>query len=250
MDRNGNAPPGNRSNMYAQLAWGLSQRGVASLRFDKRTSESATVDELAGDAAAAARLLVADGRFGPVLLVGHSEGAWVALRSAGSGAPVTGVAMLAGSGRPYVDGIAAQVAREIDSAAARRFREIYPRYLAGDSVGEAPEEIRPLLAPGARLSARSLAAFDPATEARGVRVPLLVVQGAVDPHVSVDDAQRLKDARPDASMAILPRTDHFFKAVTSEDPVARLARYLDPTVPLVPELVDAIDGWIDGLIRP
>ena len=35
-DRNGNSLMGIRPNSYAQLAWQLAQRGVASLRYDKR----------------------------------------------------------------------------------------------------------------------------------------------------------------------------------------------------------------------
>jgi hypothetical protein len=60
----------------------------------------------------------------------------------------------------------------------------------------------------------------------------------------------LRAARPDASLAIIPRADHFFKGVASQDRVAQLARYLDPTVPLVREVVETLDSWIDGLARP
>src|SRR5438876_11053186 len=35
-DRNGNSLMGIRPNAYAQLAWRLAERGIASLRYDKR----------------------------------------------------------------------------------------------------------------------------------------------------------------------------------------------------------------------
>ena len=35
-DRNGNSMMGIRPNSYAQLAWRLAERGIASLRYDKR----------------------------------------------------------------------------------------------------------------------------------------------------------------------------------------------------------------------
>ena len=64
-DRNGNSLMGIRPNSYAQLAWRLAERGIASLRFDKRglPSVKGTVDistltfeDFAADARAASDL--------------------------------------------------------------------------------------------------------------------------------------------------------------------------------------------------
>ena len=63
-------------------------------------------------------------------------------------------------------------------------------------------------------------------------------------------AEALRRARPDVALAVIPRADHFFKAVRSPDPVAQLARYLDPALPLVPDLVNALDTWVAGIARP
>jgi pimeloyl-ACP methyl ester carboxylesterase len=250
-DRNGNSAPGVNANLYAQLAWRLAERGIASLRYDKRAEEPpAVLETLAADAVAAARARQGDRRFGPVVLLGHGEGAWVALRAARTGAPAAGVAVLAASGRRYADRLAEQVARQMDSTAAERVRAAIPRYLAGGTVDGLPPVLQPLFLPGNRAYVRSLAEFDPVGEIAAVPVPVLVAQGGADEQVPVDDAGALRVARGDATLAIIPGAGHFFKPVTSRDPVATLARYRDPTVPVAPELVEALDGWIDGLLRP
>lgn len=73
VDRNGNAPPALRSNSYAQLAWRLGERGIATLRYDKRwvgesrggpRPDSLTLDDFAADVVAAVRAAVTDSRFG------------------------------------------------------------------------------------------------------------------------------------------------------------------------------------------
>ena len=98
-DRNGNSLMGIRPNSYAQLAWRLAEKGIATLRYDKRVLPatkgtvditSLTLEDFAADARAAADSLARDARFSRVVLLGHSEGSALvadrgAPRSAGRG---------------------------------------------------------------------------------------------------------------------------------------------------------------------
>src|SRR5215510_2371809 len=70
-DRNGNSMMGIRPNSYAQLAWRLAERGIASLRYDKRALPgtkgtvdiaSLSLEDFAADARAAADSLARDAR--------------------------------------------------------------------------------------------------------------------------------------------------------------------------------------------
>src|SRR5438093_12086491 len=90
-DRNGNSVMGIRPNSYAQLGWRLAERGIATLRYDKRvlpgTSGSVdiahlTLEDFAADARAAAESLAAEARFPQVVLLGHSEGSALAFIAA------------------------------------------------------------------------------------------------------------------------------------------------------------------------
>lgn len=258
-DRNGNAPPAVRANMYAQLAWRLGERGIATLRYDKRwvgesrggtRPDALTIDDFASDVVAAVRATVTDPRFGPVVVIGHSEGGLLALRAAGGVLPVAGMVLLATPGRPFGAVIEDQVARQVDSAAAQSFYQLFHRYLRGEQLGDVPDHLRPLLLPANRRFARSMVEFNPVATLRGLRVPVLIVQGGADIQVALRDAQMLRRARPDADLAIIPQATHLFKGATGSDRLIQLALDRDPTVPIVPELVTTIGTWIDGLARP
>src|SRR5438552_2018242 len=106
-DRNGNSLMGIRPNSYAQLAWRLAERGIATLRYDKRVLPATkgtvdisrlTLDDFAADARAAAESLARDARFSRVVLLGHSEGSALALIAARAGPPVSGVISVSGLG--------------------------------------------------------------------------------------------------------------------------------------------------------
>ena len=108
IDRDGNAP-GLPMDAYRQLAYGLAEAGIASLRYDKRgagesggDSTTASMTDLVGDARAALRALRDRPEIDPsrVILVGHSEGAYLAPQIAAEDDALAGIALLAGAARP------------------------------------------------------------------------------------------------------------------------------------------------------
>jgi pimeloyl-ACP methyl ester carboxylesterase len=255
-DRNGNAVPSLRSNLYAQLAWRLGERGIGSLRYDKRgvgasrtspASPGVTLDDLASDATAAAALLKSIPGISRIVIAGHSEGAWLAIRAAGAGAPVAGMVLMSGVGRKISEVIGEQLATQIDTAAAQKFKELFPRYLAGENLGTTPGNLQPILLPEHRIFMKTLADFDAPAELKRVRVPVLIIQGDLDVQVTVRDAQLLKAAKPDAKLVVLPGANHVYKKATSRDRMVQLALYVDPTIPVVSSLVDEIAGWVQSL---
>ena len=93
---------------FKDLAEGLAERGIASVRYDKRTfvhakkmtKVSITVkEETIDDAILAAKLLKSDPRIDPerVFIVGHSEGAMLAPRIDAEGGDFRGIIMMAGT---------------------------------------------------------------------------------------------------------------------------------------------------------
>jgi pimeloyl-ACP methyl ester carboxylesterase len=256
VDRNGNAPPALRSNLYAQLAWRLAQRGVASLRYDKRgVGESAagvelamtTFDDFAEDVLAAAQSLAKDERFGPVVIAGHSEGGWLATRAAMRGAPVQGIALLATPGRPFLTILREQLAQQLDSATLIRFDTAMAAYLRGQVPVGLPPYLQPLFRPVNQRFTASIVAYDALAEVRRIEAPVLIVQGDRDVQVTAHDAEVLGSANPRARTVLIPAANHVFKTVEADDRMAQLPVYADPTAPVVPELVDALLDWISGL---
>ena len=255
-DRNGNSVMGIRPNSYAQLAWRLAERGIATLRYDKRGLPGTqgtfditqmTLEDFAADARSAAESLARDPRFSRVVFVGHSEGASLALIAARQGAPVAGVVHVSGLGRPLGEVMREQLSRQFDSATLVRYDTAWKYYLRGDQPTDVPQHMEMLFVPINRTYMRSLAAYDPPAAIRAVRQPVLLVQGVTDLQATVADAERLHAARPDARLVLLPDVNHVLKRVADRTVPGQMSTYQDPGIPIVPEAVQAIADWISRL---
>jgi pimeloyl-ACP methyl ester carboxylesterase len=262
-DRNGNSMMGIRPNSYAQLAWQLAGHGIASLRYDKRGMPGTkgtfdltkmTLDDFAADARAAAESLAHDARFSRVILLGHSEGSSLALIAARQGAPVAAVISVSGLGRPFGVVLREQLARQFDSATLVRYDTAMAQYLRGQQPQDVPPQLGPLFVPINLSFMKSLSSFDPPAAIRGVRQPVLIVQGGRDLQVTVADAERLHTAKPDAQLVVVPLANHVLKQTTDTTLIGQLHTYQNPTVSIMPDVANAIAAWIlkptPGVRRP
>src|SRR5258705_7290760 len=98
--RNRNSMMGIRPNSYPQLALRLAERGIASLRYDKRALPGTkgaidfahlTLVDFAGDARAAAESLAMDPLFSKLVLLRHSVVASLALIVGRASSPAAGL---------------------------------------------------------------------------------------------------------------------------------------------------------------
>jgi uncharacterized protein len=259
-DRNGNSAGAlraqNNSNLYAILAWQLANSGIASVRYDKRVLgdnlqkvdlPSTTIDDFIADAIAGARVLVADRRFSRVILIGHSEGAELVLQAVNRGAPAAGIVMMSGAGRPIVPVLREQISKQLPPAEITKWDSAFARYLRGEDPGDVHPGLRPLLQPTNRRFMQSWVKYDPAAEIAKVKVPVLIIQGGRDIQISEADARALKAAHPAAKLVVIPAANHVFRAASSDNRAAQMKLYVDPTIPVVPELTPAIVDWIKTL---
>ena|SRR3989442_1297660 len=252
-DRNGNSLMGIRPNSYAQLAWQLAERDIASLRYDKRGMPGTkgtfdltkmTLDDFATDARAAAESLAHDSRFSKVVLLGHSEGSALALIAARQGAPVVGVISVSGLGRPLGVVMREQLARQFDSATLVRYDTAMAQYLRGEQPKDVPPQLTVLFVPINLSFMKSLTSFDPPAAIRAVRQPVLIVQGGRDLQVTVADAERLRAAKPEAQLVVVPLANHVLKQATDTTLIGQMPTYQKATVPILPDVANAIADWI------
>lgn len=259
-DRNGNSAGAlraqNNSNLYAILAWQLANAGIASVRYDKRAVgdnvkkidlASTTIDDFIADVIAGARTLVADPRFSKVGLVGHSEGAELVLQAVNRGAPASGIVMMSGAGKPIMQILHEQISRQLPPADLVKWDSASARYLRGEEPGDVNPGLRGLLLPINRKYMQSWVKYDPKAEIAKVKVPVLIVQGGRDIQVSEADARALKAAQPAAKLVVIPAANHVYRLAVSDDRIAQMKLYTDPTIPVVPQLVPAITDWIKKL---
>ncbi len=181
------------------------------------------------------------------MLLGHSEGSALALIAARSGPPVSGVISVSGLGRPLGVVIREQLTRQFDSATLVRYDTAMAQYLRGEQPKDVPPPLAPLFVPINLSFMKSLSSFDPPAAIRAVRQPVLIVQGGRDLQVTVADAERLHAAKPDAQLVVVPLANHVLKQATDTTLQGQMPTYQNPTVPIMPDVANAIADWIRKL---
>jgi uncharacterized protein len=258
-DRDGNNPYGVKGSIYKRLAEGLVAHGIGSVRIDKRglfASKDAVADantvsigDYVADIAAWTTIIRKRADVSCVWLLGHSEGALIALAAASKMTDICGLVLIAGPGRPLGDVLRDQLrgnpanAPILDQAMAA-----IDKLEAGERVDVAGMDraLVPLFAPQVQGFLIDIMAYDPARLIAAVAQPVLIVQGKRDIQVDIGDAERLRHANPKAKVGLLDDTNHVLKTVATDDRAANLATYADPDLPLAPGVVDAIAGFINA----
>lgn len=254
-DRDGNNPDGGRNDSLKRLAWVLAKHNIASVRYDKRgvaASLAATPDErnlsveaYVADAQAWGRKLKSDPRFGPLILLGHSEGALIASLAAPS-VDAAAVISMSGTARPVDQVLRQQLARNLPPALMQRSNELIDSLKAGKTDDNVPDPLQVIFRPSVQPYLISLFRQDPSAAFAALKMPALIIQGSHDIQVGVDDARQLKAAKPDAELALIEGMNHVMRIVPN-DVKRQLASYKDPQLPLAAELGARILGFIDGL---
>ena len=255
-DRDGNSPAGVTAAPYRLLAEALSARGISSVRVDKRGIRGSAA---AGDPnAVRVRDYVTDirswiatlrDRTGAdcIWVLGHSESVLLSLAAAAeSSQGMCGLILVAGAGRPLGDVLREQLrASPLFAPHLDRALSAVAELEAGrrvDTAGMDPMLLQLFAAP-VQDYLLDMLARDPAALAARVRIPILVVQGLRDLHTNEADARRIAAANPNARLALLPDVNHVLKTVASEDRAANAATYADPSLPIAPGVVDAVEQF-------
>jgi len=254
-DRDGNNPAVGRIDILKRLALQLAANGIASVRYDKRgvaESLAATPDErnlsverYVADAVAWSRKIKADPRFGPLILLGHSEGALIASLAA-EPAGADAVISLAGSGRPVDQVLREQLGERLQPAELKQALSVIDGLKAGHSTAQVPPTLRDILRPSVQPYLISLFRQDPAAAFGRMKVPALILQGRNDIQVSPADARALKVARPDAQLALIDGMNHMLR-ISPPDMGQQRDSYTNPELPLASALGERIVAFVRQL---
>lgn len=217
---------------FHDLAHGLASRGVAVLRYDKRTH---THKDRYADPKAGAAVLVQDEVVDDALaalakartwqgvdpdrtfILGHSLGATAAPMIAEQDGRLAGVILLAASARPSADVLREQIdhIRNVDPARAKGLDEVDAKLdenLARMKSGALGDDEKVL---GAAMRYwRSMDATRPAQKlAEQPNLPALILQGGRDYQVTEADLEAFRKAlpnRPNVTIKLYPDLNHAF----------------------------------------
>ena len=257
---------------FKDIAQGLAQRGVACIRYDKRSyahglkmvldkKHPITVrEETIDDALLAARLLRSDRRIDPerVFLAGHSMGAMLAPRIECQGGDFRGLILLAGSPRRLEEilleqtreilagmkGLTKSIAGKQQAQLEQSFRGLYDltdeearqkKMGGGTTLYYFKEMGQPTVAQWLAMT----------------RKPMLIVQGEKDvqvkAHVDFARYQQLLGDRENVTFKLYPGLNHCFVPARF-DSIADAKKEFTPERHIGPEVLDDIADWIKGQV--
>jgi len=257
-DRNGNSPLlKGPNNSLKLLAAALADAGIASVRYDKRgigqsgmaalTESDLRFTSYSDDAAAWVAQLRKDPRFRRIIVIGHSEGALlgtIAAREASADALI----LLAGVGRPIGDVLRSQLEANAPALAAAA-EPILHELEQGRAVAAVPADLQFLFRPSIQPYMMSWLPLDPQRELARLDIPRLVVHGTTDVQAEARDAERLGQASPAVRVVMIDGMNHVLKLASGTAQEQLATSYVDPTLPIAPDLVRAIVTFIDDRVN-
>lgn len=243
---------------FLDIARGLAARGIAVLRYEKRTrahpqefADGGTIDlETTDDAVSAVALLRSQRGVDAkrVFVLGHSQGAMMAPRIGAHDPRIAGLILLAAPSRPLLDILIEQNRRlavlndgktsDAESAAIQTLVDSVAAVRSGREMtaAEAPMGAAPAYW-------RTVDAVDPITEAKAIAQPMLILQGARDIQVVDADWQGWRDAfhdNPRVTFKLYEALNHL--AIPGEGD-GNVQEYQTPGH-VAPELIADVATWI------
>lgn len=246
---------------FRDIAWELAGRGIASVRYDKRTkvygaqyapADKQTYDEETVDDALAAIDLaktIQSVDAGQIYVVGHSLGAMLAPRIAERSEGLAGIIMLAGNARPLEDVLVDQIGYlasiGISLPPAMQLDVVRQQAANVKKIGTDAFDATVGLPLGSPKSYWVFSdAYRQVKVAEKLTLPILILQGERDYQVTMEDFEIWRTAlsdRPNASLKSYPALNHLFhegqgKATPSE--------YSGEKKNMPGYVFDDISGWI------
>jgi dienelactone hydrolase len=258
---------------FKDLAWGLASRGIAVLRYVKRTKQygikssddphALTVnDEVIDDARAAINLA----RNQPSIdrkrlyLLGHSLGGYLAPRIAEGNSQIAGLIIMAGSTRPMEQSV-------VDQMRYLAAEGNLPADQANAEIANAEKDAKVIESPtlakgqtvelaGAQIPASyflNLRGYDPAAVAAKLGVPILILEGGRDYQVTRVDYEGWRQAlagHSNVTFKFYPGLMHLF--MMSSAPGTGPGTPQDYAKPghVDPQVIQDIASWIENSGKP
>jgi uncharacterized protein len=255
-DRDGNSSmPGFKNDSLKLLAQGLSSKGIGTLRFDKRgIAESAKAlakeddirfETYIDDTVQWGKQLQKDKRVKYLVVLGHSEGSLIGM-AACQKLDAKGFVSIAGAGRSADELLLGQLEPKVPTAVFAEIKPMVEQLKNGKTVENVPPYLNSLFRPSVQPYMISWFKYNPAVEIAQLKIPSLIVQGTTDIQASVDDAKALDKSCKNGKLVLIDGMNHVFKKV-SADQAEQIKSYGDASLPVVPELIERIAAFIDGL---
>lgn len=253
-DKDGNtiANPG-KNNSLKMLAESLAEKGIASIRYDKRgigenmqlagKEEDLRFEQYIDDAAAWVQFAKKDGRFSKVGIIGHSEGSLIGMAAAKKTETDIFIS-LAGAGEPIDQVLIKQLEEQLTPSLLTESKDILAKLKQGKQVETVSADLQSVFRPSVQPYMISWIQYNPLESVKELNIPVLIVNGNRDIQVPATNAKALHEEKSDSELLIIEKMNHVLKEAP-EDRAGNLATYTNPELPLSSGLVSGIIEFLN-----
>ncbi|MDG1793377.1 MAG: alpha/beta hydrolase [Flavobacteriaceae bacterium] len=245
-DRNGNQAL-MKNNMLKKLAESLSERGIATFRYDKRVvkqlrtrnlDKNIRFDDFVTDAKSVINHFKST--YSNLIVAGHSQGSLVGLLTLDAGA--NGFISLAGAANS-ID----QIILEQISKSAPFFTADTKRVLDLLKSGQTTTDFPPALSSIFNLDLQPFMSnwmqYNPKDLIKKLEIPVLIINGTKDLQVAITEAQQLKEAKEEAQLEIIENMNHLLFEINGDD-LVNSKSYNDNSYVVMPQVIEIITAFI------
>jgi len=255
-------------NVFYELSRFLSSHGFTVLKYDKRGIgessgnywETGFYDNIS-DVINALEFLKSQKEVDSkkIFLLGHSEGAFISTRIAGSGKDIAGIILLAGGAHSGEETLKWQAVKVVDGM--KGFNKWLINLLRLDVAKSQQKQIDKIKKSTkdsyrvqlvSKLNAkwmREFLAYDPVADLRKINVPVLAITGSKDIQVNPDDLIEMKEIiKSPYEYHILPDMSHLLRTETGEASISNyknmVKQPIDQRVPQI--IIEWLNQQISG----
>ena len=238
-----------KNDALKKLAEGLSLKGIATFRYDKRIvkqilsgniDKSIMFDDFVSDAKDVINYFKDENKYGKIYVIGHSQGSLVGMLATKDIAD--GFISLAGAGQNIGDVIVEQITNMAPQL-GEEAQKVVDKLKKGESTTEYPAALASVFNSDIQDFMINWMQYEPTQIIKELKIPTLIINGTKDLQVSVNEARLLKEANENAELTIIENMNHVLFEIQGDD-LENSKSYNESFRPISSKLIESISNFI------
>ncbi len=238
-----------KNDAFKLLSLQLAKQGIATYCFDKRLfkidaygihENEISLDHFIEDVTSIVSYFKKNGNYSKITLAGHGQGSLVGMVAAKN--DVDAFISIAGNAQAVDQIIIQQLEKQapgLDKRAATAFAALKEKGRAMDY----DPALESIFGYNLQPFMKSWIQYVPAEEITALEIPILILQGDKDLQVEVSEAEKLKEAVPNASYVIIKNMNHVLREIKGSR-LENHKSYNEHWLPIMPEVTSAITNFV------
>ncbi len=240
-----------KSDTFKQFSHELAKLGVSTYRYDKRLfkmdalgirEHEISFDHYIEDAVSAINYFKKNGKYTKIYVAGHGQGSLIGMIAAKDNAD--GFISISGNAASVDEVIIEQIAKQapgLDKSATVAFNQLKEN---GRATGYDPA-LESIFRYDLQSFMRSWIKYTPTEEIAKLEIPILIIHGDKDIQVELSQAEKLKEAVPQASYLIVQNMNHILKEIKGKSRLENHKSYNESWRKIMPEVLNGIANFVN-----